>query len=222
MVIRLEQMIFEDFGKYVFDEPRLDIPAWDKETMSPKEKNALELLQRFFQERSQETKQRLSAVMPELLRLRDRYPEELMVKDFAFLYRVTSWTSREEAVNMLATPAEVNLNDRVIVQKQAVRLKPKPSDFGVSVWTIAANLESALVDNYGLKSGFVTVFRAPVAGNPFVGNPGKLAVALGISDLQIEMESLAYGAVNCDAVSFSYDDTHTLPSFKSAMLQLAS
>jgi hypothetical protein len=220
--INLQHILFEDFGKYVFDGPRSDIPMWDKEQMSPEETNALDILQQFFRARSPEAKQALAGVMPELLQMKTRYPNELDPTSVPYLYRATSWGTREEALRMLKTPQEVGEMDQMKVQEGPLKLRPKPSDSGISIWTTAENLETTLVDTVGLKAGFVTVFRASTQNNPFLGAPGKLVVALGISDLQSEMEVLAFGPVNCDAVSFSFDDTHMLPNFKTAFLQLSS
>lgn len=222
VTINLQQLLFEDFGKYVFDGPRADIPAQDKEQMSPEEIRALNLLQQFFETRSPQSKQELAGVMPELLRMKSRYQNELDPNPVSYLYRATSWNTREEALKMLKSPQEIGQDEQLKVQLGPLKLKPRPTDFGISIWTVAENLEAAFVDAVGLKAGFVTVFRAPTQNNPFLGNPGKFAAVIGISGLQSEMESLSYGPVSCDAVSFSYDDTHTLPNFRAAMLQLTS
>lgn len=218
--INLQHFLFEDFGKYVFDDPRTDIPAWDKEQMSYEETRALNLLQSFFQARSPESKQNLAKVMPELLRMKNLYSNEFDPTTFQYLYRATSWNSREEALRMLRAPHEVEPTEKFKVQTGLLKLRPKSSDAGISIWTVAENLESTLIDTTGLKAGFVTVFKAPTQNNPFLGKPGKLAVALGISGLESDMEVLAFGPVACSAVCFSFDDTYSLPNFKAAFAQL--
>jgi hypothetical protein len=222
VTLNLQRFLFEDFGKYVFDVPRKDVPTWDKEEMSLEETRALDLLQKFFQTRSQQSKQELTGVMPKLLRMKDRYPDELDPASVTYLYRATSWNTREQALKMLKAPQEVDSAEQFKVQFGSLKLKPKPSDSGISIWTTAANLETTLVDTVGLKAGFVTVFRAPTQNNPFLGNPGKLAAVLGISGLEPEMEVLGFGSIVCDAVSFSSDGTHTLPNFEAAFAELTS
>jgi hypothetical protein len=172
-----------ELGQYAFAPSRTDTPD-PKEPNTNIEDKILKALKLYV---GTNHKSHLSQVAPDILKLKKLgyYKSVLDPSKYSEVYRFLIITG-EVLAEILGVP-EITAQEGV---SGPGVLNPRAGD--ISGWTV--NPKQFM--SWGTSNEYIALFIAPVNGNQFFGNPGTMAVSIGMdAEYQQEMETIAVGPV---------------------------
>lgn len=181
------------FGKFAFAPTRNDVPN-PKEPNTPDEAQVAKALDDYLMSNN---KGPLSQKAQMLLQLKQQgyYKNILDPSQYKMAYRILETTPETLAQLLRIHPAQI------AVEGMTGAGTLVPHDGQVSGWTVDPKALIRELPHYGQGHVF-SVFAAKIEKNAFFGNPGKLSNAVGQFEMDVEMETIAYGPVNYDKCSY--------------------
>ncbi len=187
-----------EFGQYLFAPTRNDVPV-PKEPNTSEENSLATAIANYLVSNHQK---HLSKHANKILSLvkQGLYPKVLDPGRYSHAWRLMRLPS-EELVRLLGYSMGELGAEGVLGSGM---LSPVKSN--ISGWTVEPHTLVNELPAYGGGNSFV-VFKAPIKGNKFFGNPGELARALDIPEMIEEMETIAVGTVRYDKCSYVIFDS---------------
>lgn len=198
-MISLQQLLFEEpefgadavFGKYIFDDPRTDIPRAAKEKMTPLEDDILKSIGTYINHNSPLGLSKRAEV---LLNLVDKgYYSPILDPGTAPVYRLLMFSGpgSKDEISAIVGPAP----------KKTGILGPgvlNPTYGKIQGWSTGMDyIKKFLTFKRTGRDDCMIVFKANPQDNKFFGKPGKLAAVAGEDERYVqEMETISYGPVS--------------------------
>lgn len=198
-MINLQKLLFEEpefgdgaiFGKYLFDDPRTDIPKAEKEKMTPLEDDILKTVGTYI---NQNSPLGLSKRAEVLLGLVNKgYYSPILDPGTASVYRLLMFSgpgSKEEISAILGSTYGKTgaLGPGVLT----------PTYGKIQGWSTGIDyIKKFLTFKQTGRDDCMIVFKANPQDNNFFGKPGQLAAVAGDDERYVkEMETISYGSVS--------------------------
>lgn len=203
-----------EFGQYAFAPNRTDVPT-PKEPNTDEEDETSQAISDYLGNNAKKNLDKKSGLLLSLAR-RGLYKKVLDPKMYSKAWRLMRLPSREMPLLMGKSLEELGASGVV----GPGMLAPKGAK--VSGWTVAPGVLLKDLPNFGNGNAFV-VFVASIKGNKFFGNPGELAKAAGVPEVEEEMETIAVGTVQYDKCSYVIFDPASMANdeFRKSAMYLA-
>jgi hypothetical protein len=185
-----------DFGQYLFAPTRNDVPV-PKEPNTPEENDLANSIADYLTSNHQKQLSKYASKILSLVK-QGLYSKVLDPNRYSHAWRLMRLPSEELAkllgYSLKELGAEGVLGPGMLSPVKSI----------ISGWTVEPHTLVNELPAYGGGNAFI-VFKAPIKGNKFFGNPGELARALDIPEMIEEMETIAVGTVRylkCSYVIF--------------------
>ena len=181
-----------EFGQYAFAPTRKELPS-PKEPNTREEEEAKEAIEDYLVSNRKGDLDQQALKLYQLAQ-QGYYKKVLSPDEYSEAYRILE-TSAETLASILGVK---DLGVEGVTGPGVLR----PHEGNISGWTVNPKFLIKNMPNYG-KGYMIAVFAADIGSNKFFGNPGNMASAVDVAEMDVEKETIAIGPVNYTKCSYA-------------------